>query len=95
MEKLIFKLIDMDLIDNNGNVVFTDEAKELIHTIANQCRNTKLYQHATEKAHVFSEGKTAEELYSKMLTRIAFAPTQLHMISSAILIIPLISDKLN
>ena len=94
MVKLVEELVSMDLINEDDEVIFTDESKELIHIIATQCRETKIYKRTQSKGKSYSEDMTAEELYIDMLVKIVNAPTSVHALGSVKLLMPLIDDKL-
>ena len=55
MNKLIENLLDMELINDNGEVDFTDEARELIHIIAEKCRETTVYKKAVVKSEEYAK----------------------------------------
>ena len=94
MDKLIENLLDMELINDNGTVEFTDEARELIHIIADKCRKTTVYKKAVVKSEEYAKTMSAEDMYKDMLLKIIGANTQYEMIITTRLIIPLIDDKL-
>lgn len=93
MDELIEELLDMDLTKDD-EVIFTEEAKELIHIIAVQCRNTEIYKQTETQGKTYGKDLSAEEIYLDLLVKIVNAPTKLHMIASTRLLIPLIDDKL-
>lgn len=95
MDDLINELLDMDLVDENDRVMFTDKSKELIQIIAVQCRHTEMYKKATDKGVEYAKEMTAEELYIDMLVKIVNAQTNFHMLSVPRVLIPLLDDKLN
>ena len=94
MNKLIENLLDMELINDNGEVDFTDEARELIHIIAEKCRETTVYKKAVVKSEEYAKTMSAEDMYKDMLLKIVDANTRYEMIIITRLIIPLIDDKL-
>lgn len=94
MDKLIEKLLDMELINDNDIVEFKDEAKELIHIIADKCRKTSIYKKAVIKSEEYTKTMSAEDMYKDMLLKIIGANTRYEMIITTRLIIPLIDDKL-
>lgn len=94
MDELVEELLDMDLITEDDKVIFTDESKELIRTIATQCRETNIYKRTEAQGKSYGEDMTAEELYIDLLVKIVNAPTRLHALGSVRLLIPLIDDKL-
>ena len=94
MDKLIENLLDMELINDNGEVDFTDEARELIHIIAEKCRETTVYKKAVVKSEEYAKTMSAEDMYKDMLLKIVDANTRYEMIITTRLIIPLIDDKL-
>ncbi|MDD3662276.1 MAG: hypothetical protein PHT84_00215 [Candidatus Pacebacteria bacterium] len=94
MNDKIIELLELDIMDDYGKVEFTEESKNLIEEIAEECRKTELYKHFTEKEKEYAEGLTAEEVFRDMVCKIAAAPTKIHAIASAKLLIPIIDDKL-
>lgn len=94
MDKLIENLLDMELINDNDTVEFTDEARELIHIIAEKCRETTVYKRAAVKSGEYAKTMSAEDMYKDMLLKIVDANTRYEMIIATRLIIPLIDAKL-
>lgn len=70
-----------------------------IHEIAGFCRTTELYQRSNsqekELKDDFSKNMTAVECFQQMILKINEAPIQLLATSAVILIMPIISDKMN
>ena len=95
MDKLIENLLDMELINDNDTVEFTDEARELIHIIAEKCRETTVYKRAAVKSEEYAKTMSAEDMYKDMLLKIVDANTRYEMIIATRLIIPLIDAKLD
>lgn len=94
INELINSLLDMELIDDNGKVDFTDKARKLIHIIAEKCRETTIYKKAVIKSEEYAKTMSAEDMYKDMLLKIVGADTRYEMIVTTRLIIPLIDDKL-
>lgn len=69
--------------------------KEQINKIAEYCKTTGLYQHTTKQRNDFSKDMDAVECYQQMILKIINAPVQIMVGAAAILIIPVIADKLN
>lgn len=79
LDDMIVNLLDMDLVKNNDGIVFSDEAKELIHNIAEKCKEISLVNQANDKAEEYAESLSPEDIYIDMLHKIVKAPTRLHM----------------
>lgn len=86
-----------NLIESIGEVDFDKliSHREQIDNIADYCKGTGLYQRSEEQRAIFSEGIDAVECYQQMIMKIAEAQTQMMARVAAILIIPIISDKLD
>jgi hypothetical protein len=95
MDELIQELLDMDLINDDDIVNFTDDSKELIHIISEQCKNTAIYNTQADKINMYGNEMTAEELYIDLLVKIVNAPTSIHVMACTRILIPLIDSKLN
>lgn len=94
IDEMIEKLMDMDIVRDNNTVIFSDEATQLIHEIANKCNIIPLIEKTKEQADDYAKELSAEQVYLDMLVKIVVAPTTLHMKMSAKLLIPIISRKL-
>lgn len=94
IDSMIWQLLDMDIVTEDGTVVFSDEAKELVYGIARQCGSIPVVGETQGKVREYAEGMSAGELYIDMLRKIAYAPTQIHMLMSARMLMPTISQKL-
>lgn len=94
IDKMIEQLIGMDIIEDNDTVTFSDEAKQLIHEIAEKCNEISIVQKTQEQAEEYAEELSAEQIYLDMLVKIVEAPTAIHMKMSTRLLIPIISRKL-
>lgn len=91
----IADLLDLPLPEQNGAIQFTDAHKKLIHEIGELCNDIPLVQDTKEQAEKYAEGITAEQVYVDMLHKIVEAPTRLHMVAAARMLIPVIDRKLN
>ncbi len=94
LDYMIVDLLEMNLTESNGRVVFTDEVKELIHSIAKRCNEIPIVQQTGEWAREYTEGLSPEEIYTDMLYKIVEAPTRLHMKVAVRMLIPVIDKKL-
>ena len=94
IDKMIERFLDMELVGTNNEVIFTDEAKMLIHKIAEECSTLIIVLANEEKMEEYGKGLSAEDVYVDMLLKIIYAPTAVHMLMSAILLIPIIDKKL-
>lgn len=87
------KLLDMVIL-KNGTVNFTDEAKELIHKLADSYKNKRFFKENHDLVRGYKKDMTAEDVYLDMLNKIDKAPTRLHMMFVPVGLIPIISEKL-
>ena len=81
-------------IEEDGTVDFTDRAKEIIMDLSEKYRETHIYRRAREETPEWVDAATAAEVYIQMCERIAEAPTMMHMISAAKILIPIIWKKI-
>lgn len=95
IDKMIEQLLDIDIVQEDNTVVFSDEAKQLIHEIAEKCNSIPIVDKTKEQAMQYGEGYTAEQIYIDMLYKIVNAPTQVHMRMVARMLIPIIYQKLS
>ena len=88
MAKLVESIgeVDIDKLMNH---------KEQINNISEYCKTTRLYQHTEAQRTNFSKDMDAVECYQQMIFKIVDAPVQMMARSAAILIMPIIADKLN
>ena len=94
VDSMIEKLLEMDIIGKDNSVTFTDEAKQLIHEIAEECLKITMIVKNEEREKNYSKGLSAEDVYVDMLRKIVGAPTIPHMRMSAIVLIPIIDQKI-
>ena len=94
LNERIIKILEAGEVKKGEAVRFSDEARELIHETAKECRKTKIYQENIDKQKSYEEGLTAAEVYLDMCNKIINAPTILHMQLVPIMLIPVIDDKL-
>ena len=87
-------LLELPLSDKNMEIQLTDAHKQLISEISEMCNNIPLVQETKEQAEKYVEGFTAEQIYVDMLCKIVEATTTLHMRCCAIILIPIIDNKL-
>lgn len=66
-----------------------------INEIADYCKDTGLYKQSERKRNAFSNGMNAVECYQQMIFKVIEAPNQMMARAAALLIIPIIADKLN
>lgn len=93
LDDMIMELLEMDIAQGNS-IVFSEESKMLIHQIAEKCQNISVVEETQERAEKYAEEMSAEEVYIDMLHKIVAAPTRIHMLMSARLLIPVIDRKL-
>lgn len=94
IDDMICELLDEPSVQDDDSVVFTDRALELIHEIAEQCKDIPVVKENQKQMEEYAAGLSVEEIYVDMLIKIAAAPTAIHMRMSARMLIPIISDKL-
>ena len=94
IEDKIVEMMDAVKIGDNSTVVFTPESKKLIEEVAAFSRKTGIYKANIERGQEYAKDTTPEQLYLEMIAKVADAPTFLHAICSAHLLIPFIDDKL-
>lgn len=94
MEEKIIKILEMVETKDDGTVEFSEESKELIHEVAEECRKLPVYQKSKEKENTYKDGMTAKQVYMDMCFKIVNAPTQIHMMMPPKLMLPVIDDLL-
>ena len=76
LNEQIIKILEAGAVKKGEAVRFSDEARELIHETAKECRKTKIYQKNIDKQKSYEEGLTAAEVYLDMCNKIINAPTK-------------------
>lgn len=94
IDKMVEELLGMDIVKSDNTVTFSNEAKQLIHEIAEKCSIIPIVDETREQAEEYARGLSAEQVYTDMLYKIVEAPTRLHMRMSARMLIPIIAQKL-
>lgn len=94
LDDMIADLLDMDIVKTDNKVVFSNEARQLIHEIAEKCSTIPIVDETREQAEEYASGLSAEQVYTDMLYKIVEAPTRIHMRVSARMLIPIIDQKL-
>lgn len=94
MEEKIIKIMQLVQIKKDNTVEFPEEARKLIREVAEKCRKLPVYKDNTDKADTYKDGITAGEIYLDMCLKIVNAPTQIHMMVTPKMMLPLIDDKL-
>ncbi len=92
IDKMIEELLGMDIVKADNTVAFSNEARQLIHEIAEKCSTIPIVDR--EQAEEYARGLSAEQVYTDMLYKIVEAPTSIHMRVSARMLIPIIDQKL-
>lgn len=93
IDKMIEELLEMDIVKGDI-VVFSNEAKQLIHEIAKKCSTIPIVDENSDRSEDYARGLSAEQVYTDMLYKIVEAPTRIHMRVSARMLIPIIDHKL-
>lgn len=94
IDKMIEDLLGMEIVKKDNSVVFSAEARQLIHEIAEKCGTIPIVDETREQAEEYARGLSAEQVYVDMLCKIVEAPTRIHMRVSARLLVPIIDQKL-
>lgn len=94
LDDMIADLLDMDIVKADNKVFFSNEARQLIHEIAEKCSTIPIVDDTREQAEEYARGLSAEQVYTDMLYKIVEAPTRIHMRVSARMLIPIIDQKL-
>ena len=94
LDDMIEALLDMDIVKAGNTIVFSNEARQLIHEIAEKCSTIPIVDETREQAEEYARGLSADQVYTDMLYKIVEAPTRIHMRVSARMLIPIISRKL-
>lgn len=94
MEEKIIKIMQLVQIKKDNTVEFPEEARKLIREVAEKCRKLPVYKDNTDKVDTYKDGITAGEIYLDMCLKIVNAPTQIHMMATPKMMLPLIDDKL-
>lgn len=87
--------VDIDLLDENERVVFTEEAKKLVVEIAKKCDEFKVFKVSKEKVMNYSENRTVEEVYREFMYRASTAETEEDLTMHVCLLMPVLDEKLN
>lgn len=94
IDVLMEKLLEEPTETDDGRIAFTDRAVELIHQIADECKDIPIVKETKEQAEEYGKDLSAEEVYYDMLHKIVEAPTALHMRACVRILMPIISRKL-
>ena len=94
IDKMIEDLLEMDIVKADNTVVFSNEARQLIHEIAEKCSIIPIVDEIRKQAEEYARDLSAEQVYTDMLCKIVEAPTRIHMRVSARMLIPVIDRKL-
>lgn len=94
IDKMVEELLGMDIVKSDNTVTFSNEAKQLIHEIAEKCSSIPIVDETRGQAKEYAKGLSAEQVYTDMLYKIVEAPTTIHMRMSARMLIPIIDQKL-
>lgn len=94
IDKMVEELLGMDIVKSDNTVTFSNEARQMIHEIAEKCSTIPIVDETREQAEEYAKGLSAEQVYTDMLYKIVEAPTRIHMRVSARMLIPIIDQKL-
>lgn len=94
VDEMITDLLDMQIIKEDNSIVFTNEAKLLIHQIAEKCKKIRIIEEQKDRMEEYGKGLSVEDVYVDMLHKIVNAPTRLHMRICARVLISVIDQKM-
>ena len=94
VDKMIERLLYMELVGTDNEVRFTDEAKQLIHKISEECMKTTIILHNKDRMADYGKKLSAEDVYVYMLHKIVEAPSGMHMRMLARTLICVINQKI-
>lgn len=94
IDGMVDELLGMDIVKDDNTVVFSGDARRLIHEIAEKCSTIPIVDETREQAEEYARGLSAEQVYIDMLYKIVEAPTRIHMRMSVRMLIPIIGQKL-
>lgn len=94
VDEMIERLLDMDIVGEDNSIIFTDEAKQLIHEISEESMKASIIVENKNRIDKYGKGMSAEDVYVDMLHKIVNAPTRLHMRMSARMLISVVDQKL-
>ena len=103
VKKAFTELIEEVMRENDGkeekeDMIFSQEAKEIVKRIADYSRKTKIYSALkAQREEFWTETKDATPalIYRYMLDRVANAPTMFHANGSVVLLMPKLDELLN
>ena len=99
LNERLHELVDEMLRDNPVSerrttkpLFFSEKSREIIDDIANYSEKTALYERMKHQREEFERDlhETPDLIYTYMLDRVVNAPTKMHMISSIILLMPVL-----
>lgn len=93
LPELMVELIESNIAGTPEKIEITDRGRQIINEISNYAEQTRIFQENKSRGEIFDDA-TASQVYGYMLDRIANAPTQMHMYSSVLLIMPFLKQKL-
>lgn len=94
VDEMIERLLDMEIVGEDNSITFTDEAKQLIYEISEECMRAAIIVKNKDRIDEYGKGLSAEDVYVDMLHKIVDAPTDFHRRMSARMLIPVIGHKI-
>lgn len=94
IDAMVEHLLELNIVNKDGSITFTEESERLIHEIAGRCEEFYIVRESKELAEGYAKDLSAEMVYIDMLKKIIGAPTPLHIMAVVRLLIPVISQKL-
>lgn len=79
---------------SNPEEDFSEEEKDVIHSIAELCGRIPLVQMTVEQGEEYAKNMTAKEVYVDALCKIIEAPTSVHMRMTVRMLMPIVDKKI-
>lgn len=75
VDEMIERLLDMDIVKADNTVAFSNEARQLIHEIAEKCSTIPIVDETREQAEEYARGLSADT-FGAVKKESAFATLQ-------------------
>lgn len=93
-KELMIELLEITDIQEDGTVVFSDRAKEIIKKLSGMYEETPIYKENAERTPGWIKDATAAEIYYQLCDRITKAPTGLHVMMVGPILVPILWKKI-
>lgn len=100
----LFNLLIKENLQNldkaTGDFEFSEKAKDFIRQISELAKTTEIYKNSENERNDFITASKADgclnskDLYINLCQKVLDAPTDIHLIASVILLVPIIDDLL-